>query len=120
MSRGRPRPSSAHADTVVPSNIEQFPAISFRSTAVHPDGDGWLVRGDVTAHGTTRAVDVAVDGESGTSGDLTVHALAELDRHDFGVTGAKGVAGRHVGLEFDLRAVAVDSSSGAAPPAPGA
>ena len=39
-------------------------------------------------------------------GDVTVRAVAELDRYAFGVAGVKGMAGRHVTFEFDPIAVA--------------
>lgn len=93
-------------------DIEQYPEISFRSTAVRADGDQWRVIGDVTAHGSTQPVEITVDRVTASGTHVTVHAVAQLDRYAFGVTGVKGMAGRHVTLEFDLSAVAAATSTG--------
>lgn len=93
-------------------DVEQYPEISFRSTAVRADGDQWRVIGDVTAHGSTQPVEITVDRAAATGTDVTVHAIAHLDRYAFGVTGVKGMAGRHVTLEFDLIAAATSTSAG--------
>jgi polyisoprenoid-binding protein YceI len=93
-------------------DVEQYPEISFRSTAVRADGDQWQVIGDVTAHGSTRPVEITVDRATASGTDVTVDAVAQLDRYAFGVTGVKGMAGRHVTLEFDLIAAATSTSAG--------
>ena len=93
-------------------DVEQYPEISFRSTAVRADGDQWQVIGDVTAHGSTRPVEITVDRSTASGTDVAVHAVAQLDRYAFGVTGVKGMAGRHVTLEFDLIAAATSTSAG--------
>lgn len=68
--------------------------------------------GDVTAHGSTQQVEIAVDRAtaSGTD-DVTVHAVAQLDRYAVCVTGVNGMAGRHVTLEFDLIAASTSAGS---------
>jgi polyisoprenoid-binding protein YceI len=37
-------------------NVKQFPALTFKSTAVKPVKDGYEVTGDLTLHGTTKPV----------------------------------------------------------------
>ncbi len=91
-------------------DVENYPQISFRSTAMRADGDQWLVMGDVTAHGSTQPVEVTVDRATASETDVTVHAVAQLDRYAFGVTGVKGMAGRQLTLEFDL--IASSTSAG--------
>lgn len=92
-------------------DVEQYPEISFRSTAVRADGDQWRVIGDVTAHGSTQPVEITVDRATASGTDVTVHAVAQLDRYVFGVTGVKGMAGRQVTLKFDLIAAATSAGS---------
>ncbi|MEO8095359.1 MAG: YceI family protein [Pseudolysinimonas sp.] len=93
-------------------DVEQYPEISFRSTAVRADGDQWRLMGDVTAHGSTQPVQITVDRATASGMDITIHAVAQLDRYAFGVTGVKGMAGRQVNLEFDLIVAATTSSAG--------
>jgi polyisoprenoid-binding protein YceI len=43
-------------------NVKQFPALSFKSTAVKATKDGYQVTGDLTLHGVTRPVSFALAG----------------------------------------------------------
>ena len=43
-------------------NVKQFPALSFKSTAVKPIKDGYEVTGDLTLHGVTKPVSFALVG----------------------------------------------------------
>ncbi len=89
-------------------DVAQYPQITFRSSQILPDGARWVISGEVTAHGTTQPVDVVLD-EAGVAGDqLTAHAVAHLDRYAFGVTKVKGMASRHLTLDFDLVAAATE------------
>ena len=49
--------------------------------------------GDVTAHGITQPVEIILDRAIASGTDVTVHAVAELVRYAFCVTGVKGMAG---------------------------
>jgi hypothetical protein len=64
-----------------------------------------VLSGTVTAHGTTVPVDVVIDRLTPEEDGMRVHARAEhLDRYAFGVTGSKGMVGRHLDLDFDVLA----------------
>jgi polyisoprenoid-binding protein YceI len=72
-------------------DVEQHPAITYRSTAVRGRGDAWQVEGDLTINGVTRSVplDVTFDGVAtdpwgGTRAGFT--AAAQVNREDFGLT----------------------------------
>jgi polyisoprenoid-binding protein YceI len=73
-------------------DVEQFPAISFRSTAVVPQGrDRFVVVGDLTLHGVTR--EVTLEAElAGTGADpwggrrAGFSASTIINRRDFGLT----------------------------------
>jgi polyisoprenoid-binding protein YceI len=43
-------------------NAKQFPAISFKSTAIKPSKDGYEVTGDLTMHGVTKPVTLTLVG----------------------------------------------------------
>jgi polyisoprenoid-binding protein YceI len=83
-----------------------YPQIRFTSTGLRQqDAGSWVLSGTVTAHGTTVPVDVVIDRLTLEDGGMRVHARAEhLDRYAFGITGSKGMVGRHLDLEFDVLA----------------
>jgi hypothetical protein len=59
----------------------------------------------VTAHGAAAPVDVAIDRVTPNGNGVRVHARADhLDRHAFGITGSKGMAGRYLDLDVDVLA----------------
>jgi polyisoprenoid-binding protein YceI len=82
------------------------PEIRFTSTGLRQqDAGDWVLSGTVTAHGTTVPVDVVIDRLTPEEDGMRVHARAEhLDRYAFGVTGSKGMVGRHLDLDFDVLA----------------
>ncbi len=73
-------------------DVEQYPTMTYRSTAVTAAGNGkWAVDGDLTAHGVTQPVRLLVDFEGGVTdpwGNARAgfSATAELDREAFGIT----------------------------------
>lgn len=73
-------------------NVEKYPDMTFSSTAVRPDGDVFLLDGDLTIHEVTKQVTLRVepngfgpDPYGFTRAGFT--ATTEIDRSDFGVTG---------------------------------
>jgi polyisoprenoid-binding protein YceI len=99
-------------------DVQRFPTLSFRSTAVRPgDEPGrYLVEGDLTIRDVTRPV--ALDVEYlGWSDDpwggkrAGFSASTEIDRYDFGATWNLAVetggvvVGRKVRIELELEAV---------------
>src|SRR6478752_2741653 len=70
-------------------DVENHPTLTFHSTDVRPDGDDFVLVGDLTIRGTTRPVEIAVELEGvekdpfgnqriGFSGETTI------SRKDFG------------------------------------
>jgi polyisoprenoid-binding protein YceI len=71
-------------------NVEQFPTITFTSTTVTPAGDGWQLVGDLTMHGVTKPVTLALtDGGEGKdpwgNHRRSFWATGTVDRRDFGL-----------------------------------
>jgi polyisoprenoid-binding protein YceI len=71
-------------------DVANHPLITFRSTSVTPDGDGYKVAGDLTVRGVTRptTLDLEVGGfgpdpYGGTRAGFS--ATTEINRTDFGV-----------------------------------
>jgi polyisoprenoid-binding protein YceI len=91
--------------------VEEYPEIRFETTAVeYAGGDRLRIAGELTIHGTTRAVEL--DGELlGTGRDddgnlrIGIEATGALDRRDYGLTWNTAVdgGGLLVGNRVDLR-----------------
>jgi len=73
-----------------------YPAITFAGQGARRDGDGWVVPGSVTAHGTTVPAEIRLGGVRVESGEPRFSATVRLDRTSFGVTKKKGMVGRAV------------------------
>ena len=72
-------------------DVEQFPEANFRSVSVEWDGNGGVVHGDLTIHGTTRRVPLQVTFEGYVrdpwGADRAVFsAETRVNREDFGIT----------------------------------
>ena len=72
-------------------DVENFPVVSFVSTAVKVDGDDVTVTGDLTIHGVTKSVEVAYEFV-GISQDpwgqtkIGFEGSTKISRKDFGLT----------------------------------
>jgi polyisoprenoid-binding protein YceI len=72
-------------------DAETYPLITFNTTGVAADGDGWKLQGDLTVRGVTVPVVLDLEFEGGGPspfGDVRVGftASGELDREQFGLT----------------------------------
>jgi polyisoprenoid-binding protein YceI len=71
--------------------VEKHPVMTFRSTGLRAEGDGFLLDGDLTLRGTTRPVTLRLevngfgpDAYGGTRAGFS--ATGEINRTDFGVS----------------------------------
>jgi polyisoprenoid-binding protein YceI len=79
-------------------NVDQFPEISFQSTEIQKKGEQhWTVRGNLTLHGRTSAVDVDVVLRDGH-----FEGSAQLKQHDFGMIPIS-IAGGTVKVKDEVR-----------------
>jgi len=72
-------------------DVENYPAISFRSTGLRPAGDRFALEGDLTIRGVTKAVTLDLEANGftpdpygGTRAGFS--ASTEINRTDFGVS----------------------------------
>jgi len=72
-------------------DVDTHPSMTFRSTGVRPDGDDFLVDGELTIRGITKPITLKVelggfgpDPYGGTRAGFS--ASAEINRSDFGVS----------------------------------
>jgi polyisoprenoid-binding protein YceI len=70
-------------------DVANHPRMTYRSTAVRPEGDHYVVDGDLTLHGVTRNVPLRVELngfiESPMGTRVGLSATGDLSRKDFGI-----------------------------------
>ncbi|RRA50098.1 YceI family protein [Acidipila sp. EB88] len=73
-------------------DVAKYPSMTFKSTSVKKDGDGFDVDGNLTLHGVTKMVTLKVDapskeqlGMDGKTHARGFEATATLNRKDFGL-----------------------------------
>jgi len=93
--------------------VERYPTMSYRSTGIRQADDGWVIDGELTLHGVTRRVPLAVQ-VNGFGPDLNgghragFSATAEINRGHFGIdrwTGGGAVVGDEVSIRLEIEAV---------------
>lgn len=97
-------------------DVENHPTMTFRSTSLKADGDDWTVSGDLSLHGVTKQVDLALefngagpDPYGGTRSGFT--AKTRINRNDFGVDiklpmdGGGVVVGEKIDIVLEIEAV---------------
>ena len=97
-------------------HTEWYPTMSYRSLRIRSSGEGYVVEGDLTLHGVTRRVDLALDLNGftkdpygGTRAGFS--ATTEINRKDFGITtdlpmdGGGAVVGDKVQIALEIEAV---------------
>jgi polyisoprenoid-binding protein YceI len=104
-------------------DVEQYPEITFRSTATEITGENTLtVTGDLTVRGTTRPVTMEVEylgliGDPWGKTRAGFMARGEIDREDFGMTWnvalEKGgvLVGKKLQFELDVQAVGQEAKA---------
>jgi polyisoprenoid-binding protein YceI len=106
-------------------DVAQFPTITFASKKIAPAGKGkWKVTGDLTLHGVTRPVVLAVEATGVPIKDMMgkaragAHATTRINRKDFGIVWNKtldggGLAvGDDVDITIDVEAVQQAAAGG--------
>jgi len=79
-------------------DVETSPAMTFRSTAIRPNGEDFLIDGDLTIRGVTRPITLNVEvggfGPDAYGGIRSgFSATAEINRRDFGVNWNAAIEG---------------------------
>lgn len=81
-------------------DADRHPLMTFVSERLDDDA----LIGALTVRGVTKTVRLAIEESAMADGSVTVHATARVDRVAFGLTAARGLAGRH--LNLDVRVIA--------------
>ena len=84
-------------------HADAYPLISFSSTTFVREGDRWVLRGEITARGTTAPVEFTLLESHADAAGLMLRATGTVDRYAHQITKMKGMAGRYLNLEISLR-----------------
>jgi len=85
-------------------HVRRYPAISFRSTAIRPGGDGWTVSGVLTVKEQPAPVELAVTDISAEGSTFVLRASGTVDRYAHGITALRGMAARYLSVQVTIRA----------------
>lgn len=94
-------------------DVAKFPTITFKSTKVEKAGDGWKLHGDLTLHGVTKPVVLAVTNVTAPMKDpwgntrIGASATTKINRQDFGIVFNKTLDGGGL-LVGDEIAITID------------
>lgn len=93
-------------------DVEKYPTITFKSTALQAEGEGKLrITGDLTIHGVTKPVVLDVDGPSKPMTDprgnehMGASATTKIKRTDFGVGSSSPMIGEDITITIDVEMV---------------
>jgi polyisoprenoid-binding protein YceI len=82
-------------------NPDSYPVMTFQSDQV--DSRSQVLTGTLTVRGTTRPVTLTVTRYQVSRGSFTARAVARIDRIEFGITAARGLASRHLDLTVEVQ-----------------
>ena len=77
------------------------PVMTFRSDQI--DAEGHVLTGTLTVRGTSRPVTLTVTHCEVSRGSFTARATARIDRTEFGITAARGLAARYLDLTVEVQ-----------------
>jgi len=85
------------------------PVMTFRSDRIEAEGQGvappgqHVLTGTLTVRGTTRPVTLTLARCEVSRGSFTARATARIDRTEFGITAARGLAARYLDLTVEVQ-----------------
>ena len=78
------------------------PDITFVSRRLEQARGRWVLHGLLSVRGKAHPVELLIEEAQPAGPDLRLRASVRLDRYDFGITKARGLAARHLGLRLDI------------------
>jgi polyisoprenoid-binding protein YceI len=92
-------------------DVETFPKITFESTSVAKKGDGLEVTGDLTMHGVTKSIVLAVEGPTRAEKDpwgntrIGASATGKIDRREWGLNWNSAIESGGVLVGHDVKLI---------------
>ena len=84
-------------------NPARYPVMIFKSGRL--DVQGQVLTGTLTVAGTSLPASLAIVHYAPSAGSFTARATARIDRTEYGVTAARGLAGRYLDICVEARCV---------------
>jgi polyisoprenoid-binding protein YceI len=84
-------------------NPARYPVMTFKSERL--DVQGEVLTGTLTVAGTSRPVSLSIVHYAPSAGSFTARATTRIDRTEYGVTAARGLAGRYLDICVEARCV---------------
>jgi polyisoprenoid-binding protein YceI len=84
-------------------NPARYPVMIFKSERL--DVQGQVLTGTLTVGGTSRPVSLSIVHYAPSAGSFTARATTRIDRTEYGVTAARGLAGRYLDICVEARCV---------------
>jgi polyisoprenoid-binding protein YceI len=81
----------------------RYPVLTFRSGPI--DAESQVVTGTLTVRDVTRPVGLSVASCANSRQSFSARATARIDRTKFGITAARGLAGRYLDVTAEVRCV---------------
>ena len=82
----------------------QYPDITFQAGTLSRDQGRWMLAGELTVRDVTSPVTLAIDCVEPAGAGFRARATARIDRYAYGVTAAKGMAARYLGIDVNVTA----------------
>ena len=79
------------------------PVMTFRSDRIEAGQHGNVLTGTLTVCGTSRPVTLTITRCEASRGSFTARATARIDRTEFGITAARGLAARYLDLTVEIQ-----------------
>jgi polyisoprenoid-binding protein YceI len=81
-----------------------YPDITFQAGTMSRDQDSWMLAGQLTVRDVTSPVTLTIESAEPAGAGFRARATARIDRYAYGVTAAKGMAGRYLGIDLNVTA----------------
>jgi len=79
------------------------PVMTFRSDRIEAGQHGNVLTGTLTVRGTSGPVTLTITRCEASRGSFTARATARIDRTEFGITAARGLAARYLDLTLEIQ-----------------
>jgi polyisoprenoid-binding protein YceI len=89
-------------------DAERYPSMTFTSERLDRSEGRWTLAGTLLVRDVARPVSLAIERSTvppGRPTSFVVCAATRIDRTEFGVTAAKGLAGRHLDISLRIQGV---------------
>jgi polyisoprenoid-binding protein YceI len=82
----------------------QYPDITFRGGDLTRANGCWMLAGELTVRDVTRPVTLAIESVEPAGAGFRGRATTRIDRYAYGLTAAKGMAARYIGITLSVTA----------------